>query len=263
MRLIGADRKKAAPGTGDHRRSPAARICGRKEAVTTGKSQIRSKGRLDYVWEVRGVTRRLEEGSVWLEEDGRRRNRRNSPVAVAGIEVDGDAMKTSRTDSLRQEVEDDEGRRLVVAASLGAAGDGRSTVRRHGTVRVSPLLVALQRKRGGSRWADRICVVLRSPDKERKGGSRGAGGAGRGGGGGPEPHAICVTRKTTRRGGEILFPRRGTGQVVGWAACSGREKERERAGPPWERREREARRAREREWPRGGFSVLFSFPVFI
>jgi hypothetical protein len=81
------------------------------------------------------------------EEGWRRQNRRISPVAVAGIEVDGDVMKTSRTDSLRQEVEDDEGRRLVVAASLGAAGDGRSTVRRHGTVGFPPLVLLAGRER--------------------------------------------------------------------------------------------------------------------
>jgi hypothetical protein len=102
---------------------PSTRICGGYTAVTTGKSQIRSKGRLDYVWEVRGVTRRLEEGSVWPEEVEVGRNRRRT---APGSEKDRRKQHRLEARGVDSFGDDDEGGEAHLLVLSAWRGDGRS-----------------------------------------------------------------------------------------------------------------------------------------
>jgi hypothetical protein len=72
--------------------------------------------------EVRQSTRELEEGSVWPEEVHGGRNRAEGPPGLRKKRGRRRRCEASRDDSSRQEVEEVEGRRLVVAAQLGAEG---------------------------------------------------------------------------------------------------------------------------------------------
>ena len=72
---------------------------------------------------------KLNLSTAKAEEEGRRRNRRRTPEAVADVEVDGDVEESSLLDSFGEDDEDDEALLLVVSARRGSVHGDEAAAR--------------------------------------------------------------------------------------------------------------------------------------